>query len=207
MHLSRRGFGLGVAGAAVASGARAAAAGGLDQALTAYLDAAFEQELALEPERLTRLGRKTANDRLTDRSEAGLAARLDWRRGSVAEMKRRFDPARLGEDARTSYDIWVLALARAEEAHRWRGHGYVFDRNGLHTALPNFMINTHRVDSAADQPARAANLSRSQVCKQASSERGAATVAPAEVGVGWQRPIGLGGAGGQAQAREHKHGK
>ena len=158
MHLSRRGFGLGVAGAAVASGARAAAAGGLDQALTAYLDAAFEQELALEPERLTRLGRKTANDRLTDRSEAGLAARLDWRRGSVAEMKRRFDPARLGEDARTSYDIWVLALARAEEAYRWRGHGYVFDRNGLHTALPNFLINTHRVDSAADMAAYVARI-------------------------------------------------
>ena len=153
MHLSRRGFGVGVAGAAAPS------AGDLDAALTAYLDAAFEQELALEPERLTRLGRKTANDKLTDRSEAALAARLDWRRGSVAEMKRRFDPGKLGEDARTSYDIWLLALVRAEEAYKWRGHGYVFDRNGLHTGLPNFMINTHRVDSGPDMAAYVARLS------------------------------------------------
>ena len=159
MHLSRRGFGLGVAGAAVASGARAApSAGDLDAALTAYLDAAFEQELALEPERLTRLGRKTANDKLTDRSEAALAARLDWRRASVAEMKRRFDPGKLGEDARTSYDIWLLALVRAEEAYKWRGHGYVFDRNGLHTGLPNFMINTHRVDTGPDMAAYVARV-------------------------------------------------
>ncbi|MBP8247994.1 MAG: DUF885 domain-containing protein [Phenylobacterium sp.] len=159
MHLSRRELGLGVAGAAVAS--RAMAAPGpsdLDAALTAFLDAAFEQELALEPERLTRLGRKTANDRLTDRSEAALKARLDWRRGSVAEMTRRFDPARLGEDARTSYDIWRLELVRAEAAWRWRGHLYVFDRNGEHTGLPNFMINTHRVDSAADMAAYVARL-------------------------------------------------
>ena len=158
MRLSRRDFGLGIAGATLAASARAAPAGDLDAALTAYLDAAFEQELALDPERLTRLGRKTANDRLTDRSEAGLAAQLDWRRKNVAEMKRRFDPAKLGEDARTSYDIWVLALARAEEAYRWRGHGYVFDRNGPHTDLPNFMINTHRVDSAADMSAYGARI-------------------------------------------------
>ncbi|MFZ3007518.1 MAG: DUF885 domain-containing protein [Phenylobacterium sp.] len=159
MRLSRRDFGLGVAGAAAASSAWAVVpASDLDAALTAYLDDAFEAELALDPEQLTRLGRKTANDRLTDQGEAAQAARLDWRRKSVAEMKRRFDPAKLGEDARTSYDIWVLALVRAEAAYRWRGHGYVFDRNGAHTGLPNFMINAHRVDSAADMAGYVARL-------------------------------------------------
>ena len=156
MHLSRRDFGLGLTGAAVASSALAAP--NLDAALTAYLDSAFEQELALEPERLTQLGRKTANDRLTDQGEAAQAARLGWRRRSVAEMRRRFDPGKLGEDARTSYDIWVLELARAEEAYRWRGHGYVFARNGAHTGLPNFMINQHRVDTAADMAGYVARL-------------------------------------------------
>lgn len=160
MRLSRRDFGLGIAGAAAASSALAAAPapGDLDAALTAYLDAAFEAELAQEPERLTRLGRKTANDQLTDQSEAALAARLDWRRASVAEMKRRFPVAGLSEDGRTSYDMWVLALARAEEAYKWRGHGYVFDRNGPHTSLPNFIINQHRVDSPGDLAAYAARV-------------------------------------------------
>ena len=162
MRLSRRGFGLGMAGVAVAGAARAAApkAGGGDAALTAFLDAAFEQELAQDPEQQSYIGRKTAYDRLTDRSEAGKAARLAWRRKSVAEMKRRFDPAKLGEEARVSFDIWALELGRAEEAYRWRDHVYVFDRSGDHTGLPNFMINIHRVDTPADMEAYVARLAQ-----------------------------------------------
>lgn len=155
MRLSRRDFGFGLAATAVAASAARAAtpAAGLDQQLTAYLDQAFEQELAMEPERLTRLGRKTLNDRFTDRSDAGRLQRLEWRRRNVAEMKRRFDPAKLGEDARTSWDMWVLELEREEADYRWRDHAYVFGRNGAHTALPGFMINTHKVDSLADMEA------------------------------------------------------
>lgn len=158
MRLSRRDFGLGAAAALVPVSLAAQPAAGLDAQLTAYLDQAFEQELAMDPERLTRLGRKTQNDRLTDRSEAALARRLAWRRESVAGMKRRFDPAKLGEDARTSFEMWSLELDRAEEAHRWRGHNYVFDRNGPHTGLPNFIINAHRVDSPADMAAYIARV-------------------------------------------------
>ncbi len=160
MRLSRRDFGLGlVATAALAPAARAATpAAALDQQLTAYLDQAFEQELAMEPERLTRLGRKTLNDQLTDRSDAARLRRLAWRRESVAEMKRRFDPSKLGEDARTSWDMWALELEREEDEYRWRGHVYVFGRNGAHTALPGFMINTHRVDSLADMEAYIARV-------------------------------------------------
>ncbi len=162
MRLSRRDFGFSmVVAAALAPAARAAqpAAGGdIDQQLTAYLDEAFEQELAMNPEELAQLGRKEQYDKLTDRSEAADARRLAWRRQSVAEMKRRFDPATLGEDARTSYDMWVLELGRAEEAEKWRGHEYVFGRGGLHTRLPNFMINTHRVDTLADMDAYVARV-------------------------------------------------
>lgn len=157
MRLSRRGFGFGVAAAALAP-ALASAQSDLDKQLTAYLDAAFEQDLAADPERLTRLGRKTLNDQLTDRSDAALAKRLAWRKQSVAEMKRRFDPKKLGEDARTSFEMWELELARAEEANRWRGHSYVFGRGGPHAGLPNFLINAHRVDTPADMQAYVARV-------------------------------------------------
>jgi len=148
MRLSRRAFALGTTALAFAAPARAAS--DLDRQLTAFLDKAFEEELAMDPEWLSQLGRKTLNNRLTDRSEAAHRRRLDWRRASVAEMRRRFDPARLGEDARTSYEMWLLELDRAEEAWRWRDHGYTFTRGGPHTSLPNFMINMHPVDSLAD---------------------------------------------------------
>jgi uncharacterized protein (DUF885 family) len=73
-------------------------------------------------------------------------------------MKAKFDPAKLGEDARTSYDMWALELERAEAAHKWRGHVYVFARNGPHTGLPNFLINAHRVDEPADMEAYVSRL-------------------------------------------------
>lgn len=162
MRLSRRDFGLGVAATAlvpaVATARAAAPASEIDKQLTAYLDQAFEQELAMEPQWLARLGRKTQYDKLTDQSEAALARRLAWRRESVAGMKRQFDRARLGEDARTSYDIWALELERAEEEYRWRGHAYVFGRGGAHTSLPNFMINVHTVDDVADMEAYVARV-------------------------------------------------
>ncbi|MBL8771343.1 MAG: DUF885 domain-containing protein [Phenylobacterium sp.] len=160
MRLSRREFGIGLAGAAALAGPGWAqeAPGADDAALTRFLDAAYEGLLADDPEALTRLGRKAAYDRLTDRSEAGLAARLERRRASVAAMKARFDPARLGEAARTSYDMWALELERAERQHRWRGHAYVFDRNGPHTRIPNFLINFHRVDEPADMEAYIARV-------------------------------------------------
>lgn len=161
MTLSRRAFALGTTALAMAAPAlpvSAWASSDLDQQLTAFLDAAFEEELAMNPEWLTRLGRKTQYDRLTDRSDEAAEKRLAWRRANVAEMKRRFDPAKLGVDARTSFEIWALELERAEESHRWREHDYVFGRGGPHAGLPGFLINAHRVDSAADMDAYLARV-------------------------------------------------
>lgn len=166
VSLSRRDFSLALASSMVlAPAARAAgntaapaAAGTTDAALTAFLDAAFEAQLALDPEELTGLGRKEQQDRFTDPSDAAAAARLAWRRGNVAAMRARFDRAALGEDALVSYDMWVLELERAEDALKWRGHEYIFDRNGPHTGLPNFLINKHRVDTPADMEAYVARV-------------------------------------------------
>jgi len=157
MRLSRRDFGLGLAGAAALTAGGAAAAD-LGADLTAYLDAQFEEELRMSPERLTRLGRKELYDRLDDRSEAAAARAIAWRRKSVAGMKAKFDPAKLPEDARTSHDMWALELERAEAAYKWRGHEYVLARGGPHTGLPNFMINQHRVDTPADMEAYVARI-------------------------------------------------
>ena len=151
MRLTRRDFGAGAASVALVSGAAQAAVGpDISAALTTYLDAAFEQELQMDPERLTSVGRKEQYGRLRDRSDAAAARTLKWRRQSVADMKARFNPASLSPDAKTSYDIWVLELERAEAREAWRGHNYVFSRGGPHADLPNFLINQHRVDEVAD---------------------------------------------------------
>jgi uncharacterized protein (DUF885 family) len=130
----------------------------LSARLTAYLDAEYEEELALDPEELTAQGRKEAYDRLTDRSEAAMDALLAWRRESVAEMKTMFDYAALTPEAQTSYDVWEAELARAEEQAKFRRHRYLFARGGAHTGLPNFMINFHRVDDVSDMEAYIARV-------------------------------------------------
>lgn len=121
--------------------------------LTAYLDAEYEEELLDSPEEMTSQGRKDRYGELDDRSEAAADKRLEWRRQSVADMKAKFDPANLSEDAKLSYEIWELELKRAEESAKWRRNRYVFSRGSAPTGLPNFVINFHRVDEKSDMEA------------------------------------------------------
>lgn len=128
------------------------------QRLTAWLDAEFEEDLDFSPQWRTRLGDKTDYDKLDDVSEAALDRRLQWRRDSVAEMRENFDYEQLSPGAKTSYDVWVYLLERAERAQPFRRHAYLLGRGGPHATLPNFMINFHKVDSAADLDAYIARL-------------------------------------------------
>jgi len=126
--------------------------------LVAYLDAEFEEQVLDSPESLTGLGRKERYAELDDRSEAKADERLAWRRESVADMKAKFDPDALNEDARMSYEIWDLELRRDEESAKWRRHRYMFSRGSAHTGLPNFLINFHRVDEKTDMEAYLSRL-------------------------------------------------
>ncbi|HEY8617793.1 DUF885 domain-containing protein [Phenylobacterium sp.] len=154
MPISRREFSLSLLGAtALAGPALAQGASEADRRLTAFLDAQFEEEVRMDPEWLTRLGRKERYSELTDRSEAFLDRQLAWRRQSVAKMKAQFAGTKLSDEARTSYDMWALELERAETDARWRRRNYIFVRGGPQSGLPNFLINEHAVADAADMEA------------------------------------------------------
>jgi uncharacterized protein (DUF885 family) len=118
--------------------------------LVAFLDAEYEEELKESPQEMTSQGRKDRYGELDDRSEAAMERELAWRRESVADMKAKFKPEVLSEDARLSYEIWELELARAEKSAEFRRHRYIFGRGGAHTGLVNFMVNQHRVDEKSD---------------------------------------------------------
>ncbi|HVY88192.1 MAG TPA: DUF885 domain-containing protein [Hyphomonadaceae bacterium] len=126
--------------------------------LTQFLDAEFEKEVQLSPERLTNLGRKEQYDKLDDYSEAGEEKELAWRRQSVADMKAQFDRAKLDAESQTSYDMWLLALDRDELQNKFRKQQYVFGFSGPHTDIPNFLINDHKVEEKADMDAYIARL-------------------------------------------------
>ncbi len=130
------------------------------QKLTAYLNAEFEEELAMNPMMLTSMGRKELYDQLGDFSEADADRQLAWRRESVAGMKAQVDPAKLDDDAQTSWEIWELELARAETRRQWQRHDYIFGFGGPHTGIPNFLITYHKVDEPADADAYVARIGK-----------------------------------------------
>jgi uncharacterized protein (DUF885 family) len=126
--------------------------------LNLWLDEQFEQELNFSPQRRTQLGDKTAYDQLDDVSEESSDAELNWRRQSIATMQAQFDYQLLNEEARTSYDLQIFLLERAERGQAFRRHSYLLDRGGPHTGLVNFMVNYHRVDDANDMRAYISRL-------------------------------------------------
>ncbi len=125
---------------------------GEDARLTAFLDGEFATDLALRPQLATSLGLKQGEDQLDDISDAGQLRRLEWRRASVARMKAAFDPQHLSPAGRANFAIWALELDRAELQYAFRRYQPPFYSflYSVHGALPNFLINTHRVGDADD---------------------------------------------------------
>ncbi|MDM7956257.1 DUF885 family protein [Blastomonas sp.] len=123
-----------------------------DAALTAFLDAEFEQWVALQPQLATRLGRKDGGDRWNDIGDEAADAQLAWRKASVARMKAQFDRAKLSSEAQVNYDIWELEAERAEmqQANRVYRPPFYSRLYSAHSQLPDFLINTHSVADATD---------------------------------------------------------
>jgi uncharacterized protein (DUF885 family) len=126
--------------------------------LTVWLDAEYEESLQLSPLQLTMQGRKDQNDKLDDMSEAAKDRNLAWLRDSVTEMKAKFDPAKLDEESKTSFEMWALQLDQADKADNFRRHPYTFIRDSVPVFLPAFMINFHEVSEKADMDAYIARL-------------------------------------------------
>jgi uncharacterized protein (DUF885 family) len=126
--------------------------------LTVWLDAEYEESLQLSPMQLTMQGRKDQNDKLDDMSEGARDRNLAWVRESVTEMKATFDPAKLDEESKTSFDMWALQLEQADKSDKFRRHPYTFIRDSVPVFLPAFMINFHEVSEKADMDAYMARL-------------------------------------------------
>lgn len=126
--------------------------------LTVWLDAEYEESLQLSPMQLTMQGRKDQHDKLDDMSEAAKDRDIAWLRDSVTEMKATFDPAKLDEESKTSFDMWALQLEQADKSDKFRRHPYTFIRDSVPIFLPAFMINFHEVSEKADMDAYISRL-------------------------------------------------
>ena len=141
-----------LAGATMAAGPQVAAEPALNDAnaaANAFFERALDERLELEPTTATSLGLRTGYDRWPDATEQGDAARLALAERQRAEL-RKFDPAKLDDTTRLSWQVFDANEERRISRYRWRNHGYLFDKNGAQANVPAFLINTHRIESDSD---------------------------------------------------------
>ncbi|QAY78568.1 DUF885 family protein [Sphingosinicella sp. BN140058] len=143
-----------------------------DARLLAFLDAAFDEAAARSPETLTGLGIKTGYDRLDDYTDAEAERQRALAEAKLAEMKAKFDPARLSPAAQLSYRLFEYSVVQGREQYKWRDYGFPFSTNGSPAGdIPVFLINQHRIDTVADADAYVARLRDSERVMREISDR------------------------------------
>ena len=137
----------------------AADASAEDARLVAFVDAAFDEGIAMSPESMTGLGMKQDYDKLDRYTDEQAAAELALAERKLAEMKAGFDPARLSDAGRLTYALFENMVETQRRQHRWRSHQFPISTNGSPAGqIPVFLINQHSVDSVADAEAYIARL-------------------------------------------------
>ena len=117
--------------------------------LNAWFEDKFEQELMLSPTSLTYLGRIERQDEIDDYSEQAYDAQIAFKKANLTELKNTFDYAKLSDDAKLSYDLWVYMSEKAFAAYEFRYNNYVFEQmNAVHSFFPQLLIALHKVETA-----------------------------------------------------------
>ncbi|HEX8621069.1 MAG TPA: DUF885 domain-containing protein [Allosphingosinicella sp.] len=130
-----------------------------DARLLAFLDAAFDESAERSPETLTGLGIKRRYGELDRYTREEAEAQLALAERQTAEMKAKFDPARLSPAGRLSYRLAEFELDYAREQLKWRSHRFPVSTNGSPAGgIPVFLINQHRIDSVEDAEAYVSRL-------------------------------------------------
>lgn len=136
-----------------------AAAQSEDARLTAFLDAAFDEQNSTNPQQLTQLGSRQLYDRLNDYTEAYRARQLALEERQLAALRRRFNPARLSPAARLSFRLFEKEVTDDRAAWRWRHYNFPATNNGSPMGnIPVFLINNHRIESVSDAEAYVSRL-------------------------------------------------
>jgi uncharacterized protein (DUF885 family) len=150
----------------------AATAQAEDARLVAFLDAAFDEAIASNPQTLTALGIKKDYGKLNDFTEAQRQRQQALGEAQLARMKAAFDPARLSPAGKLNYRLFEYNALQARDQFEWRDHGFPMSTNGSPAGtIPVFLINQHRVDSVADAEAYVSRLRDTERAMREISER------------------------------------
>lgn len=152
-----------------------------DAKLNAFLDRAFDEAVALSPERMTSLGIKTDYGKLDDYTDAQNQRQRDLTEAKLKEMKETIDFDRLSPAAQLSYRMFENNALRGRRQFEWRWHDFPASTNGSPAGdIPIFLINQHRVETVADAEAY---ISRLRETERVMSEVSANMRRQAEMGI------------------------
>lgn len=157
-----------------------------DAALLAFLDKAYDDQIALSPESQTEMGFKTSYDRLNDYTDAGRLRSRQLEEEQLREMRARFRPEELGESARVSFRLFEYEVERGRESFRFRNLRFPVSTNGSPAGeIPALLINNHEVETLSDANAYIARLRDTErVMREVSAtmrEQAAAKIVPNKV--------------------------
>jgi uncharacterized protein (DUF885 family) len=143
-----------------------------DARLLAFLDAAFDESIASQPQTLTSLGIKTDYGKLNDYTDAQRQRQRALGEAHLARMKAEFDFDRLSPAGRLSYRLFEYDTLRDREQFEWRDYNFPMSTNGSPAgSIPVFLINQHRVDNIADAEAYVSRLRNTERAMREISER------------------------------------
>jgi uncharacterized protein (DUF885 family) len=115
-----------------------------------FLDKTFDEYLNMSPEGLAYFGKKEQYDKLDDHTEAFRDKVHVFTKEKLKEAQK-FQRSALDKQAQLSYDLFIKDLEERIEDYKWKGYYYaVNQQGGVHTQMPTFMINIHKVDTEKD---------------------------------------------------------
>ncbi len=121
------------------------------QKLNRWFEDIYQQQLLRSPMQLTRSGSKLHYDKLDDFRDQALVEQQQWLNAVTAQMVATINPEYLDSETKTSYQLWLYQLNIAEQGHRFRHYDYIFNQMfSLHASLPQFIINSHQVETEQD---------------------------------------------------------
>jgi uncharacterized protein (DUF885 family) len=124
-----------------------------------FLDNCWDEILARHPIDESFYGIKTHYDQLEDLSDEKAAADLAVWQKDLATLKRDFKFDNLDRPARLSWKLFEREVEREAEEFRFRFDVYpISQMRGVHSQMPAFLINVHKIDNAKDAEAYIARL-------------------------------------------------
>src|SRR3984893_15416463 len=124
-----------------------------------FLDKCFDEFVATHPQIETSLGIKTHNDQWNDISDEAAKRDLETAQKNLAELKRQFPKEKLDKQTQLSCDLYQFQVDRDVEGFKFRLDSYPVNQMfGVHSEIPTFLINIHKIDNEKDARAYVARL-------------------------------------------------